>query len=85
MHGFLRYFAYSVLEMAHLSAVSDGIAGLTLNWHLDSFAAQLPTRRLEKLDVFDDGPFSINMTTGPDAVKSGDGNGSDLNNNSEAQ
>ena len=85
MHGFLRYFAHNVLEMAHLSTVPDGIAGLTLNWHLDSFAAQLPTRRLEKLGVFDDGPFSINMTTGPDAVKIGDGNGWNLNNNPEAQ
>ena len=85
MHGFLRYFAHNVLEMAHLSTVPDGIAGLTLNWHLDSFAAQSPTRTLEKLGVFDEGPFSINMTTGPDAVKTGDGNGWDLNNNPEAQ
>ena len=85
MHGFLRYFAHNVLEMAQLSAVPDGIAGLTLNWHLDSFAAQLPTRRLEKLGVFDDGPFSINMTTGPDAVKIGDGTGWNLDNNQEAQ
>ena len=85
MHGFLRYFAYNVLQMAHLSAVPDGIAGLTLNWHLDSFAAQLPTLKLEKLGVFDDGPFSINMTTGPDAVKIGDGVGWNLDNNPTAQ
>ena len=85
MHGFLRYFAHNVLEMAHLSTMPDGIAGLTLNWHLDSFAAQSPTRRLEKLGVFDDGPFSINMTTGPDAVKIGDGTGWNLSNNPEAQ
>ena len=52
MHGFLRYFAHNVLHMAQLSAVPDGIAGLTLNWHLDSFAAQLPTLKLEKLGVF---------------------------------
>ena len=85
MHGFLRYFAHNVLQMAQLSAVPEGIAGLTLNWHLDSFAAQLPTLKLEKLGVFDDGPFSINMTTGPDAVNIGDGKGWNLDNNPLAQ
>jgi hypothetical protein len=85
MHGFLRYFAHNVLHMAQLSAVPDGIAGLTLNWHLDSFAAQLPTLKLEKLGVFDDGPFSINMTAGPDAVSVGDGKGWNLDNNPIAQ
>ena len=85
MHGFLHYFAHNVLKMAHLSAVPDGVAGLTLNWHLDSFSAQLPTLRLEKLGVFDAGPFSINMTTGPDAIKIGDGRGWDLDNNLIAQ
>ena len=85
MHGFLRYFAHNVLQMAQLSAVPDAIAGLTLNWHLDSFAAQLPTLKLEKLGVFDDGPFSINMTTGPDAVSIGDGKGWNLDNNPVAQ
>lgn len=85
MHGFLRYFAHNVLQMAHLSAVPDGIAGLTLNWHLDSFAAQVPALKLEKLGVFDEGPFSINMTAGPDAVKIGDGKGWNLDNNQVAQ
>ena len=85
MHGFLRYFAHNVLQMAHLSAVPDAIGGLTLNWHLDSLNAQLPTLRLEKLGVFDAGPFSINMTTGPDAIKIGDGRGWDLDNNPTAQ
>ncbi len=85
MHGFLRYFAHNVLHMAQLSAVPDGIAGLTLNWHLDSFAAQLPTLKLEKLGVFDEGPFSINMTAGPDAVRIGDAKGWNLDNNPIAQ
>ena len=85
LHGFLRYFAHNMLKMAQLSPVPDGIAGLTLNWHLDSFAAQLPALRLEKLGVFDDGPFSINMTSGPDAVTIGDGNGWNLDNNPIAQ
>lgn len=85
MHGFLRYFAYNVLQMAHLSAVPDGVAGLTLNWHLDSFYAQQPTLNLEKLGVFDEGPFSIHMTTGPDAIAVDDRKGWNLNDNPEAQ
>ena len=85
MHGFLRYFAHNVLQMAHLSAVPNAVAGLTLNWHLDSFFAQQPTLNLEKLGVFDEGPFSIHMTTGPDAVTTGDGKGWNLNDNLQAQ
>ena len=85
MHGFLRFFAHNVLHMAQLSAVPDGVAGLTLNWHLDSFTAQLPTLKLEKLGVFNDGPFSINMTAGPDAVSVGDAKGWNLDNNPIAQ
>ena len=85
MHGFLRYFAHNVLQMAHLSAVPNAVAGLTLNWHLDSFFAQQPTLNLEQLGVFDEGPFSIHMTTGPDAVTTGDGKGWNLNDNQQAQ
>ena len=85
MHGFLRYFAHNVLRMAHLSAVPNGVAGLTLNWHLDSFFAQQPTLNLEQLGVFDEGPFSIHMTAGPDAIATGDGRGWNLDNNPQAQ
>lgn len=85
LHGFLRYFAHNVLQMAHLSAVPNAVAGLTLNWHLDSFTAQQPTLNLEKLGVFDEGPFSIHMTAGPDAVAVGDGKGWNLDNNPQAQ
>ena len=85
MHGFLRYFAHNMLQMAHLSAVPNAVAGLTLNWHLDSFFAQQPTLILEKMGVFDEGPFSIHMTTGPDAIAVGDGRGWNLNNNTQAQ
>ena len=85
MHGFLRYFTHDLLRMAHLSAVPDGVAGLTLNWHLDSFFAQQPTLNLERLGVFDEGPFSIHMTTGPDAIAVGDGKGWNLNDNQQAQ
>ncbi|HYW55616.1 MAG TPA: hypothetical protein VE934_01535 [Polaromonas sp.] len=85
LHGFLHYFANNVLQLPQLSAVPNGVAGLTLDWHLDSFTAQQPTLTLEKLGIFDDGPFSIDMTAGPDAVTDGDGKGWNLDNNPIAQ
>ena len=85
LHGFLHYFAHTTLGMARLSPVPNGVAGLTLNWHLDSATAQLPTLRLEKLGVFKDGPFSIDITAGPDAVVDGDHKGWNLDHNPEAQ
>ena len=85
MHGFLHYFAHQVLGLAQLSPVPDAVAGLTLNWHLDSFAAQLPTLMLEKMGIFKDGPFSIDITAGPDAVVNGDAKGWNLDNNPQAK
>lgn len=85
MHGYLHYFAQNMLQMARLSSVPNGVAGLTLNWHLDSFTAQQPTLTLEKIGIFDEGPFSIDMTAGPDAVAIGDETGWDLDNNPVAR
>ena len=85
MHGFLNYFARHVLSLARLAQVPNAVAGLTLNWHLDSFTAQRPTLTLEKLGVFNDGPFSIHMTAGPDAITDGDGKGWNLDNNPVAK
>lgn len=85
LHGFLRYFIDHVVSMARLSAVPDGIAGMTLNWHFDSMAAQKPSLELERLGVFKDGPFSIDITAGPDTVEFKDQQGWDLDNNPVAQ
>ena len=85
MHGFLNYFARHVLSLARLAQVPNAVAGLTLNWHLDSFTAQRPTQMLEKLGIFSDGPFSIHMTAGPDAITDGDAKGWNLDNNPVAQ
>jgi len=87
MHGFLHYFARSMLGMAHLSAMPNGVAGMTFDWHLDSMAAQSPTNNLIKLNVFNDPQalFSIEMTAGPDAILPGDRLGWNLLNNKKAQ
>jgi hypothetical protein len=87
MHGFLHHFARNMLGMAHLSAMPNGVAGMTLDWHLDAMAAQAPTNNLIKLNVFNDPQalFSIEMTAGPDAVLPGDRQGWNLLNNKKAQ
>lgn len=87
MHGFLKYFSRDMLNMAHLSSMPNGVAGMTYNWHLDSKAAQAPTQKLIKLNVFNDPKklFSINMTAGPDAITLGDKLGWNLASNSTAQ
>jgi len=85
LHGFLRYFIDHVATMARLSPMPNGIAGMTLNWHFDSMAAQKPSLELERLGVFNDGPFSIDITAGPDTIEFDDKLGWDLDNNPVAQ
>jgi peptidoglycan/xylan/chitin deacetylase (PgdA/CDA1 family) len=85
MHGFLNYFVQHVLQGTRLSAMPNGVAGLTFDWHLDSMAAQAPSLALEAAGVFTKGPFSMEMTAGPDAVVPGDGLGWNLNFNPVAQ
>lgn len=85
MHGFLGYFAQQVLKLPQLSSMPNGIGGMVLNWHLDAMEAQAPSLALERNGVFNRGPFSINMTAGPDTVVIGDGLGWNLDNNTTAQ
>lgn len=87
MHGFLHYFTRQVVGMAHLSAMPNGVGGMTLNWHLDSMAAQAPTQSLIKLNVFSDPAalFSVDMTAGPDTVMPGDKLGWNLSANKTAR
>ncbi|MFM8865062.1 MAG: hypothetical protein ACKOFG_09110, partial [Limnohabitans sp.] len=87
MHGFLHHFVREVLQLPHLSSMPQGVAGITLDWHLDSMAAQAPTNKLVKLGVFNDPKvlFSIEMTAGPDAINPGDKLGWNLAKNKTAQ
>lgn len=85
MHGFLNFFMQHVVQGSRLSAMPNGVAGLTYDWHLDSMAAQAPSLALEAAGVFNKGPFSMEMTAGPDAVVPGDGLGWNLNVNPVAQ
>lgn len=87
MHGFLHYFVREMIDLPHLSAMPNGVGGMTLDWHLDAKAAQAPTGALIKLKVFSDPQalFSIEMTAGPDAIVAGDRLGWNLARNKTAQ
>jgi len=87
MHGFLHLFTRQLLDLPHLSAMPNGVAGMIFDWHLDAKAAQAPTNKLIKLNVFNDPKalFSIEMTAGPDAVVPRDGLGWNLPVNKTAQ
>lgn len=85
MQGFLRFFGVDLLEMPRLSAQPNGRAGLTLNWHLDSQEALQPMQALKTMGVWNEGPFSINLTAGPDNIVIGDGLGFDLPHNMAAR
>ena len=87
MHGYLNYFVREVLDLPHLSAMPNGVGGMTFDWHLDAKAAQAPTGALIKLKVFSDPKalFSIEMTAGPDAIVAGDRLGWNLARNKTAQ
>ncbi len=84
MHGFLHYFGNTMLSLPHLSSVPYAQPGLTLNWHLCSnFTSDMA--QLTGQGVFNNGPFSVHITAGPDTVAIGDGLGWNLPNNLPAQ
>lgn len=85
LHAFLRYFAKDLLRLPSLTAVPDGIGGMVLNWHLDSNAALAPLDKIRKAGIFEQGPYSIHLTAGPDTREFGDGLGLNVNGDPEIQ
>lgn len=87
MHGFLHYFTRNIINMPHLSAMPNGVAGITFDWHLDFMLAQESTKKLMAMNVFNDPTalFSIEMTAGPDTISVGDQRGWNLPVNPTAQ
>ena len=81
LHSFVRYFGIQVLGLPYLSPVPDGIGGLVLNWHIDAKSALMPMARLRALGMFEQGPFSMHITAGPDVDLPGDHKGLDVGNN----
>ena len=85
MHGFLHQFARGLLKQPRLAVVPNGIGGLVFNWHLDSQTALAPMQTLKDMGVWNNKPFSIHMTAGPDTIVFGDRLGFNLPVNTKAQ
>lgn len=85
LHRLLSHFARSVLELPVLSAAPQGIGGLVLNLHVDSNAAEQPMLALEQAGWFEQGPFSIHVTAGPDTFREGDRLGLNMPHNPRMQ
>ncbi|WER50117.1 hypothetical protein CupriaWKF_24485 [Cupriavidus sp. WKF15] len=85
MHGFVRYFGETMMNMPRLSAQPKGIGGLVLNMHFCARDQIWPAYKLKSWGIFNNGPFSIVITAGPDQVNFGDGLGINLSQNTGAR
>lgn len=85
LHGFLHLFARGQLKQPRLTNVPNGIGGLAFNWHLDSQGAFQPMKTLKSMGIWNNKPFSIDITAGPDTINPGDGLGFNLPNNLPVQ
>lgn len=85
LHSLLRYFAQQVAGLPQLSAVPQGRGALVMNWHIDDRKALPALARAAELGAFQQGPYSIHFTVGPDVDEPGDGQGMDLLHSPEAQ
>jgi len=81
LHRLLAFFARDIARQPLLSATPKAQGGVVLNLHVDSNASQDPLAELEKAGWFEDGPYSIHVTAGPDALHAADRLGLNLPNN----
>ncbi|WP_343727070.1 hypothetical protein [Burkholderia seminalis] len=85
IHGYLHYFGTQMLNLPSLSPLPKAMAGLVFNWHFCAGDQIQPALQLKNLGVWNNGPFSLVITAGPDEAAFGDGNGINLANNPTAQ
>ncbi|MGR9115707.1 MAG: hypothetical protein ACU85E_08070, partial [Gammaproteobacteria bacterium] len=85
LHGFLHYFANAIVHVPYLLAVPEGIGGLVLNWHLDSNVSLEALNKLHSLNFYQQGPYSVHITAGPDAHEFKDGLGLNVEHNKITQ
>ena len=81
LHSFLRFFAQDIAHLPQFSPMPHGRGALIMNWHIDSAAAVPAMERLSALGAFEQGPYSVHLTAGPDVDVPGDGGGMDLAHN----
>jgi hypothetical protein len=85
LHSFLRFFAQDVAHLPQLSPMARAQGALIMNWHIDSAAAVPAMEKLSALGAFEQGPYSVHLTAGPDVDAPGDGLGMDLAHNPAMQ
>lgn len=85
LHSFLQYFAIHMLSLPHLLSVPDGVGGLVLNWHIDSNAAISALQAMNSWTILRQGPYSIDITAGPDTYAFGDNEGFNVLHNPVSQ
>ena len=85
LHSFLQYFAERVVGMPQLSPMPQGRGAVVMNWHVDDRKALPALERAAEMGAFQQGPYSIHFTAGPDVNEEGDTKGMDLSNNPQAQ
>ena len=85
LHAFLKYFGKDVLSLPYLMSVPDGVGGLVLNWHVDSNAALGALAEMNTWTILEQGPYSIDITAGPDTYVFGDKKGFNVLQNSASQ
>lgn len=85
LHAFLKYFAVHVLSLPYLMSVPDGVGGLVLDWHVDSNAAIASLQEINGWKLLQQGPYSIDITAGPDTYAIGDNKGFDVLHNPVSQ
>ena len=78
IHLFLHYFAVNLLGLPSLAMVPNGVGGLIMNLHVESKDALIAFPTLKRIGLFQQGPYSIDFTAGPDLDQSGDHNGFDI-------
>jgi Polysaccharide deacetylase len=82
LHRLLSYFAVVMVGQPTLASTPNAQGGMVLNLHVDSNAAQAHLQSLEQDGWFDQGPYAIHITAGPDTYAPGDRMGIDLPHNS---
>jgi hypothetical protein len=84
LHRFLRLLALES-GLPVLAMTPGGIGGMVLNIHVDYGDAIAPLEQMVARGFFNDGPFSVHVTAGPDVNTEGDKLGIDVPHNKAFQ
>jgi hypothetical protein len=80
LHRFLRLLAIES-GLPVLAMTPGAVGGIVLNIHVDAASAIKPLEKMVASGFFNDGPFSVHVTAGPDVNEKGDKKGIDVPHN----